>query len=776
MAWNDKVDWSGLNAGIDALGKGFQDLRKQKLQEDIFNKFQAGDYAGAAQSAARAGDLNAGLKIMELGQSRSNLESYNNTYGSGPSTSNLQRLGASPADLAYAGPEQGTIGALGGGTSPLPTPAPTQGAAPQQQSIGALGGGAQASPTRTTPRMLTADPRSPGYGGAPVSGGQGGTGASFVYNGLIARGISPVVAAGITGNIAGESSFNPGIVGDKGTSVGLAQWRGPRRQALEQFAASQGKDWRDPNAQIDYLVSELKGPEARAYAAVQGARTPEEASYLFMRHFERPADWAMRQSGPRRAAVAQQVYSQYGAGQPGQAGAAIPTLPGGDQPAQIASPFGQPTASLQVPQPAPQQVQQQAVQQGAPPRQQPIPMPAPLVSVLGEAGAVRFRNGTLQNPNAPATAYADPGVVQQNRQLFFDQAGQPRTAGQVMQMAGQQAPQQPVQVAQASQADIPMQGGQPTQGFAMPGQQAQPGQQITARLKQLRAQLQHPGIPAAAKEVALAEYRALLQQQARGPQQLPEAQRNYELAVRQGFRGTFMDYQQQLRQAGAAQNIIKNEGSIPPGYRVVRDEQGNPVQLEAIPGGPAERENREAAAKEQATAQKQALQRQQVNMFSRPVFDAIGDIRRLQSASTLPTTGALGGVAARVPGTGAYDIANSLNTIRANISFERLNQMRQASPTGGALGAVTEGEQKLLQNSLGALEQSQSTEQFNRNLARVEQIFRQIVDGPQGTPPMQPAAPKQQGAGGVPNIGDVQDGYRYRGGNPGSPSSWEPVQ
>ena len=54
--------------------------------------------------------------------------------------------------------------------------------------------------------------------------------------------------------------------------------------------------------------------------------------------------------------------------------------------------------------------------------------------------------------------------------------------------------------------------------------------------------------------------------------------------------------------------------------------------------------------------------------------------------------------------------------------------MREASPTGGALGAVSDNEQRLLQNSYAALSQSQTPEQFktvrtiNDVMAVVEQL------------------------------------------------------
>ena len=75
------------------------------------------------------------------------------------------------------------------------------------------------------------------------------------------------------------------------------------------------------------------------------------------------------------------------------------------------------------------------------------------------------------------------------------------------------------------------------------------------------------------------------------------------------------------------------------------------------------------------------------------------------------------------------DVRARLDTIRANIGFDRVQQMRESSPTGGALGQVTEFENRLLQSTLGNLEQSQSREQILENLGRIESIYLDIVHG-----------------------------------------------
>jgi hypothetical protein len=94
-------------------------------------------------------------------------------------------------------------------------------------------------------------------------------------------------------------------------------------------------------------------------------------------------------------------------------------------------------------------------------------------------------------------------------------------------------------------------------------------------------------------------------------------------------------------------------------------------------------------------------------------------------------------VLARIPGTAAADAARLLDSVRANVGFAQLNQMRSESPTGGALGNVTERELAFLQAVLGSLDQTQSPAQFRDNIIRVRNVFLDIVHGAGNGPPRQ---------------------------------------
>lgn len=98
------------------------------------------------------------------------------------------------------------------------------------------------------------------------------------------------------------------------------------------------------------------------------------------------------------------------------------------------------------------------------------------------------------------------------------------------------------------------------------------------------------------------------------------------------------------------------------------------------------------------------------------------DIDRAMTQAGPWTTGFAGNLGSFVAGTPAHDLSKTLVGIQSNLGFETLQQMRDNSPTGGALGNVTERELELLQSTWGSLAQSQSEQQFRDNLARLKQI------------------------------------------------------
>lgn len=87
-------------------------------------------------------------------------------------------------------------------------------------------------------------------------------------------------------------------------------------------------------------------------------------------------------------------------------------------------------------------------------------------------------------------------------------------------------------------------------------------------------------------------------------------------------------------------------------------------------------------------------------------------------------TGAMGSLMAMAPGTGAYRLYGLIDTIKANIGFDRLQQMREASPTGGALGQVAVRELDFLQSVIANLDPGQGQDRLIENLKKVKTHYQ----------------------------------------------------
>ena len=86
-------------------------------------------------------------------------------------------------------------------------------------------------------------------------------------------------------------------------------------------------------------------------------------------------------------------------------------------------------------------------------------------------------------------------------------------------------------------------------------------------------------------------------------------------------------------------------------------------------------------------------------------------------------TAGLGSYLSVLPLTEAKDLSKRLTTIKANLGFDRLQQMRDASPTGGALGQVAVQELIALQSTIASLDQDQSPAQLKQALDKIESSY-----------------------------------------------------
>jgi len=110
--------------------------------------------------------------------------------------------------------------------------------------------------------------------------------------------------------------------------------------------------------------------------------------------------------------------------------------------------------------------------------------------------------------------------------------------------------------------------------------------------------------------------------------------------------------------------------------------------------------------------------------------------------SWLPLAGGL----ATVPGTDAANFKAGLETLKSQAGFSVLQAMREASQTGGALGQVSDFENRMLQTNLGALDTAQSEDEFKTALQKIitytEGAKERLKNAARTAPaPAQPAAP-----------------------------------
>ena len=89
-----------------------------------------------------------------------------------------------------------------------------------------------------------------------------------------------------------------------------------------------------------------------------------------------------------------------------------------------------------------------------------------------------------------------------------------------------------------------------------------------------------------------------------------------------------------------------------------------------------------------------------------------------------------------VPEGEAKSVDNAVDTLKANVAFDRLQKMRDNSKTGGALGQVSEKELRLLEANLASLDPTSA--EFKQSLRTIRSTYERVVDieqGPEGGSP-----------------------------------------
>lgn len=117
-------------------------------------------------------------------------------------------------------------------------------------------------------------------------------------------GLSPAQAAGVAGNLQVESGLDPSAYNRGEGAIGLAQWEGGRRQALDAFAAAHGTTETDFGTQLAFLGNELHGSESGALSQLLATNDPSSAAAAFDQYYERSSGTARQKRVDAANAIA----------------------------------------------------------------------------------------------------------------------------------------------------------------------------------------------------------------------------------------------------------------------------------------------------------------------------------------------------------------------------------------------------------------------------------------------------------------------------------------
>lgn len=545
-------------------------------------------------------------------------------------------------------------------------------------------------------------------------------------------GVDPEVAAGAVSYMdRNENGYNPLAVNPTSGALGRAQWLGPRKTALvSQYGAQPGDE-----QQADFMAGELLGPERRTLNALLSAKTAKEGYDIWGTHYERPGSAALAKAGvggALRGRPTNQIDQQWA--QSGQPTAYTPVVEGPSLSPTLANALAN--------------VAQPALAAG------PIPG-YPTISNTARGQADREYITGRMVPQPPGSMSLAPGMPvapqPQSRFSAEDMAWAQRQdrRNAIMGKRNPAAVEQALEMGPGGKLSLEYQGDlERTKAIA---------RMYPELFKDTQLKLLDAGINIAAAERKVIEDRiskaqeqeqaATLARESKAQEQAGAAQLDMvpvtvrlrdggieERMVRRSDLAASVASQPTggaISQAAPSQQMFPDGavivgkpvgvGQIPSDYRLVTPPGGGAPQLELISGSPT------AEAEKAKTVTRQAS----ANIMVRSIDDAL-------SLSKWHTTGAAGAILKNLPGSPADNLSATLDTIDANIAFGQLQQMRNESKSGGALGAIAVPELVLLKATLGSVRQSQGKDQFERNLKRLRNQYQDVVNGFNGADKMTP--------------------------------------
>lgn len=175
---------------------------------------------------------------------------------------------------------------------------------------------------------------------------------------------------------------------------------------------------------------------------------------------------------------------------------------------------------------------------------------------------------------------------------------------------------------------------------------------------------------------------------------------------------------------------VPKSGGLSQDQRPVTDESGEVVGAEAVPGSKLaiQQKNDEADKVRQRLVREKMLKQAGQTVLrsvTRSLDDYLPNID--QGDSTFAAASRI--AQSKIPGTDEFNLVRQVTDFQRNIGIDKLQQMRESSPTGGALGQVPVQQQIMLQETLGSFDIGQPTEVIKENLRQLNNIYLDIMFG-----------------------------------------------
>lgn len=159
------------------------------------------------------------------------------------------------------------------------------------------------------------------------------------------------------------------------------------------------------------------------------------------------------------------------------------------------------------------------------------------------------------------------------------------------------------------------------------------------------------------------------------------------------------------------------EFSIAQGQYVTMDEKGVPT-LKNFEGGKADLEYKAYQEKEKLAKAGELNRGLMVSTAANDAFNVINEAW----APDFTVTG-WGGLMNWVPASGSKTLMNSLLTIKSNATVAQLQAVREASPTGGAFGNISNYEDQLLASTVASLDQTMTKDALLPRVKTLQFMF-----------------------------------------------------